>query len=249
MFRDEPDILYKREFFTPDEGRSAMTDDIVDVRKSVALWGTRREVLSRVIGFEALEAIEERIDRLDHVVANEYFCHEAGHMLGHDVLTKYGRGYFRLNGAMLWPLAFVEELRADLHALGFALDLLPPDRAVAIFLYNVALRFGVHAAAQPGGKAYGSVPYLLFHLLASCGFVGVERRGGRARVALRLFDTAFALEAMRVCSEHGQKYLTAIEIESDDLGDAAINAARYHRRRIEDVAVRASFTKVFAGGR
>jgi hypothetical protein len=245
-FRDEPDILYKREFFTPTSG-GEMAADIVDVRKSTALWRTRRGALSRVVTPNAVPAVEAHLGDLGVVVANEYFCHEAGHMLGHDVLTKYARGYFRLQGATLWPLVFVEELRADLHAFGFALQLLPPDRASAIFLYNVMLRFGVHAAAAAGGKAYGTVPYLLFHLLTAHDFITVEKRNRRAFLRLHVLDRDAALEAMRVCAEHAERELTEIELFDDDLGASAIHAARYHRARIEDDATRASFASVFGG--
>lgn len=241
-FHDEPDILYKREFFTPCEGGAAMPSDIVDVAKSAGLWRTRRNALSRVMSADTVEAIEERFGSIDEVIGNEYFCHEAGHMLGHDVLTKYERGYFHVQRSTLWPLVFVEELRADLHAFGFALELLPPERATAIFLYNVALRFGVHAAAGTGGKAYGTVPYLLFHLLISCGFLDVDSRGILRLRALRMTET---MAAMRACAEHAEQHLTAVELASDDLGDVAIHAALYHRARVEDGAVRDLFVTAF----
>jgi len=242
MFRDEPDILYKREFFTPRHGATAMPADIVDVRKSCRLWGKRRSALSRLIGVDAVEAIEAQIGDLECVVANEYFCHEAGHMLGHDIAAKVARGYFRLSGATLWPLVFVEELRADLHAFGFALELLPPERAAAIFLYNLALRFGVHAAVERGGKAYGSVPYLLFHLLLTHGLIDVDRR---SRLTVSVLDPAAARAAMRLCAQHAERHLTAAELDSDDLDAAAIHAARYYRERIDDGEGRRSFAAVF----
>lgn len=235
-FASEPDVLYKRDFFTPSPGTAPMTVDVVDVRKSCANWQARAEHTKRLFSDVSYSQIAARMEHLDVVVANEYYLHEAGHFLGYDVLAKYDDGYFFPAGKTAWPLIYLEELRADLQGFGFGAHLLPPAEAAKILLYNVALRFGVHfeGIATRGVAPYGLTPYLLFCLLREVRFVSVESSNGRPTLRLASFDTDDIIRVMRACAAHAESELTAPELSSHDPVDRAISAAKYVRRRLAD---------------
>lgn len=235
-FSAEPDILYKHELFVPAEGTPRMGRNIVDVSKAEANWRERSAHARLIFGDSQYDMIESGLRDLDLVIANEYYLHEAGHFVGYDVLSKYDEGYFRPGGKTAWPLIFLEELRADLHAFGFSADLLPPERAVQAFLYNVALRFGVHrqGIVEAELAPYGLVPYLLFCVLRDVGAVSVARTRGRQ--ALLFLDPTPEgwLRTMRACAEEAERELTAAELRLRDPIERAMVAAGYIRRRLRD---------------
>ncbi|KYF61717.1 hypothetical protein BE11_41260 [Sorangium cellulosum] len=235
-FANEPDILYKRNFFLPDPGTMSMPVDIVDVRKSRANWTARAACTRSLLADGTYERLTERLDDLDVVIANEYYLHEAGHFLGYDVLTKYQDGYFAPGGKTAWPLVYLEELRADLQAFGFGARLLPAAQAARILLYNVALRFGVHreGLATRGVAPYGLVPFLLFCILRELGFVSVAPRRDRWVVRLASLDELEIVHVMRACAEHAESELTIPELATTDMIERALSAAKYVRRRLAD---------------
>lgn len=243
-FAAEPDVLYKRDLFTPDPDSAVMHRNIVDIHKSTEWWRRRRPHAVVLFGEEVVTAIEHRTDDLRFVIANEYFCHEAGHMLGLDVLTKQADGYFRLSGRFLWPLVYVEEFRADMQSFGFALELLPRTMAASLFLYHLVTRMTVATEARRGdGKGYGSVPYLLFCQLSKCGFLRADQT-----LHLSGLDDDTIAAAMDYCSEHALAALTAIENEAGDPIDAALNAAAYYRAQSTDEDALAAFASLAARG-
>jgi hypothetical protein len=233
LFHSDPDVLVKKQFFTPAENSDEMTDDFVDVHKSVRYWFERQPYYHALLGKNDAEALEQRITDLDLTIANEYFCHEAGHLVGYDVRSKYADGYFRVNGKAAWPLIFVEEFRADLHAFGVALRVLSPKHAAQVFLYNLLLRFGLEASAYATqSQAYGAVPYLLFHLLRSLGFLLIEQDGeGSSKLRLADVSDTAVLTVMAACAEHAAEHLTQVEVDTRDPLEAAICSAAYYRVR------------------
>lgn len=237
LFATEPDILYKKAFFRPAPGTDAMLDDVVDVRKSATFWPLRRTHHSALFGETVYEAAVGMLGDIETVIANEYYLHEAGHFLGYDVLEKYDQGYFSVAGMTAWPLVYLEEFRADMQSFGFALDLLPRAQAVAVFLYNIFLRFGVHREGlrEVGVARYGTIPYLLFHLLRSLGFVSVDRSRAHGVVVLTSLDEPVLAEVMGLCAAHAERELTACELSTPDRTDLAMHGARYVRSRMEDV--------------
>lgn len=234
-FALEPDILYKREFFSGEE----MDCDIVDVEKSKREWITRRSALAAIFAPSDLATINARLGNLDWVIVNEYYVHEAGHFLGLDVLEKYASGFFTAQGHTLWPLIYAEELRADLGSFDFALRLLPAADADRIFLYNIALRFGAHrqGVEQHGTDVYGLVPYLLFCVLHELGFVAVEQ--GRLRFAS--LEPSYLRMVMATAAAHAYEQLTAPEMTGMSATDLAIHVATYVRQRLDDGECRGMF--------
>lgn len=234
-FAAEPDILYKREFFSSE----AMDCDIVDVEKSKGEWTARRGALAAIFAPSDLATIDARIGDLERVIANEYYVHEAGHFLGIDVLDKYASGFFTARGRTLWPLIYAEELRADLGSFDVALRLLPTGDAERIFLYNLALRFGAHrkGVAQDGIEVYGLVPYLLFCVLHEIGFVTVED----GQLHLASLDPSGLRAVMASAAAHAHEQLTAPELTGMTATDLAIYVATYVRRRLDDGERRAMF--------
>ena len=246
QFASEPDILYKKQFFSPADGSPDMEVDIVDVEKSVHNWNNRRAFMVELCGEDTYEQVEEILCDLEGVIANEYYLHEAGHFLGYDVLAKYAEGYFTVGGRMAWPLVYVEEFRADLHAFGFALNLLPKNLSAQIFLYNLLLRFGVHAEGvqTKNIESYGLVPFLLFNLLRKIGFINVNRRGPHSKLDIVSLDEDYITEVMKSCDDHAGSELTDVEVTSTDKTDIAINAASYVRRCVSDGTALKEFHEV-----
>jgi hypothetical protein len=233
-FALEPDILYKREFFSGE----TMDCDIIDVEKSKREWISRRGALAAIFAPSDLATIDARLGDLDWVIANEYYVHEAGHFVGVDVLDKYSSGFFTAQGRTLWPLIYAEEFRADLESFDFALRLLPAVDAERIFLYNLALRFGAHRKGVADGmKVYGLVPYLLFCVLHELGFVSVKR--GQLRLAS--FQPSDLRAVMAAAAAHAHEQLTAPELTGMTATDLAIYVATYVRRRLDDGERRAMF--------
>jgi hypothetical protein len=227
MFASDPDILVKKQFFSPEEGTPPMEFDFVDVNKSYQFWHERKPYLQSLFGEQSNELFA-LIPSLKFTIVNEYYCHEAGHCLGYDVRSKYEEGYFRLKGKSLWPLIFVEEYRADLHSFTIAAQTLPAAAAAAIFIYNLLLRWGVEAQSlSTSQSAYGSVPYLLFCFLYHEGFIEVTEHGLR----LAATDQQAIISMMHKAGEHAFEQLTSFEMEGDKT-QGAIMAANYFRQRV-----------------
>lgn len=226
-FLNQPDILYKRSHFVSRDPMSDMPFDVVDVVKAASRWESRHRYLRALLGPSCLEAAEALIGDVWIVVADEYFVHEAGHLLGYDTTRKYQDGYFRVAGRTAWPLIFVEEFRADIVSFEFGAELLDETRAAALFLYNVLLRLGAHieAAAESKMEPYGSIPLMLFALLTDVGWIEPCERG--AAIRLTSMQPADIVAVMRKCAEMGCRRLVVPELESKSGLDVAMNAARY----------------------
>lgn len=222
-FADEPDILYKRENFTPRPGLAGLPSNVVDVAKAVQNWKVRERYSQALLG----AAVEPLATSLGPVVADEYFGHEAGHCLGYDVDRKYADGYFRPGGRLAWPLIYVEEFRADMLGLGLAAELLDPERASDVLLYNVLLRFGVHleGLVKGGPAPYGSTPLLLYTSLRRVGVLG---SGARGLVPLAAMSTSDRVDVMISLSDLVRTEVLSSEMECTPL-EAAIGSATFHK--------------------
>jgi len=232
-FEREPDILYKVSQFAPADGRSPMPANIVDVLKAVSNWSRRLPVLRALIGAEATEEIQSILRRrLERVVVNEYIVHEAGHAIGYDTESKYADGYFRVAGRTVWPLIYVEELRADLFSFAFAKEMLDEQEAAAVFVYNVFLRLGVHAEgiAQCRTEPYGSIPTMLYSLLRELGWLSSGRKWGAPPLRVGPLAPASLIELMSACAARARTELLSPEIAAGSSAtDAALVAARFYR--------------------
>lgn len=229
-FADEPDILYKRENFTPRPGSPALPSNVVDVRKAVQNWRKRDRYVRALLSFDS----DGRATDLEPwVVADEYFAHEAGHCLGYDVDTKYVDGYFRPSGRVAWPLIYVEEFRADMLGLGLAAEMLDEKRASSVFLYNVLLRFGVHLEGlDRGGPApYGSTPMLLYRGLTEVGVLGPSD-DSLARLAA--MSPSSHVEVMEELSALVRSELVASEMAASPI-DVALACAVFHKDAVAKV--------------
>lgn len=245
----EPDILYKRELFTPDPSTPSMTTDIVDVPKAQAQWAARMHHVQALFPSDTFAALAP--GDLERVIANEYYVHEAGHLLGYDVRAKVADGYFASTGRTAWPLVYLEELRADLQGFGFAAALLHPDRAAQILLYNLALRFGVHreGITTTGVAPYGMVPFLTFSVLRELGALVVTEVAGRAVFRLASLDTLDLVRVMLACAAHARTRLTAPELATADPLERALGAGRYVRERLSDGAAIEAYARVMEAPR
>lgn len=240
LFASDPDILVKKQFFSPEEGTAPMEFDFVDVNKSFQFWQQRKPFVQSLFGEQADELFA-LIPAVRSTIVNEYYCHEAGHCLGFDVRSKYEEGYFRLKGKSLWPLIFVEEFRADLHSFGIAAQTLPAPAAASIFVYNFLLRWGVEAQSLANSQtAYGSVPYLLFCFLYNEKFIEVVENGLR----LTSTDQQVIVSMMQRAADHAFQQLTLFEMEGDKT-QGAIMAANYFRQRVTNQQVLQLYEDVF----
>lgn len=234
-FASEPDILYKQDLFIPAPDSPKMNSNIVDVLKSLRSWNQRKRFIKTLLDAQDYRRSVERLSDLRVTIANEYMVHEAGHLVAYDVLTKQIDGYFAPGGKTAWPLIYLEELRADLNAFGFAARLLPPDQAVQIFLYNLLLRFGTHRQGILTQQCapYGLVPYLLFCLMRERGFIRVEAAAERHSFRLSSLDTRSLIGLMHDCAEHADEQLNVPEMVEQTSIERAFAPARYIRSRLE----------------
>ena len=240
LFESDPDILVKKQFFSPEEGTAPMEFDFVDVNKSYQFWQQRKPFVRSLFG-EQTDELFALIPAVRSTIVNEYYCHEAGHCLGYDVRSKYEEGYFQLRGKSLWPLIFVEEFRADLHSFDIAAQTLPAPAAASIFVYNFLLRWGVEAQGLAASQtAYGSVPYLLFCFLYNEGFIQAGEHGLR----LTATDPQTIIGMMQQAGEHAIQQLTAFEMEGDKT-QGAIMAANYFRQRVMNKELLQLYEDVF----
>lgn len=234
-FADRPDILYKRSHFVPAAESAPMPCNIVDVDKSLHLWHQRLPYVHAWFGAPALAQAQALLGDIRTTIANEYFLHEAGHALGYDVERKTVQNYFCPGGQAAAMLIALEELRADLHAFGLALTLLPAQRAAAIFVYNLMLRLGVHLQGmhQTGRAPYGLIPYLLFAAL--------QRLGLQGAVSGRCLSVPAILEAMHRCAVHALEAITGPQAHAADPIAAAMGDAHYVRALLLDSRLTAAF--------
>ncbi len=243
-FAAEPDILYKRSHFSPRAGSPAMPVDIVDIAKARSTWQGRRPFMAALFGSRSFGEMERLVGDVSTAAANEYFSHEGGHRLGIGTARKYAQGYFRPGGATCWPLVYVEEFRADMLSFGIAADVLDQERAVAVFLYNLLVRFAGHVEAVVGDSnpPHGSIPFMLFWLLTRQGLLACDLQAGELRlVACHLEDL---VRGMRACSEFVAEALVTPELLSEHPTDAAQEHARFHQRVFGDDSAMAAFSSI-----
>lgn len=233
-FAAHADALYYRRFFSPSNGSRPPEGDILDVSKLRAHWTNREGFVRALFPASHYENLIDRVASVERTATNEYMCHEAGHLLGIDVHTKYEGGHFRPGSQPAWPLIYVEEFRADLESFAFALELLPPEQACAVFAYHVCHRFGLACeSGQTDCAGAGGVPYLLFHLLRELGFAQVKK-GAERHLHLNDLSTDGIIRTMRACAKHGASFLTEPEMGGESLLDAALVGAAYYRARALD---------------
>lgn len=233
IFQDEPDILYKTEFFEPDINSLPFPAHLVDVQKSLQEWKRREGLLCRFLHPEQISLLQGILQDLPYTIANEYFCHEAGHALGISVAEKYQGGYFSLNGKGLWPLIWLEEFRADLHSFGYALKLLPPSASMAIFIYNILLRFGVELdSAAKGEDGYGVIPFCLLSLLEEIGLLHFENTPTGYILVFDSLAPSDLMAAMKACDLHADCVFTDAELSNPTLIDVALQSAKYYQTKV-----------------
>jgi hypothetical protein len=226
----EPDILYKKSQFREAPGTPPMNRNIVDVRKAVANWKGRAPLLVSAIGEDQYRWASDILHPLDRTIANEYFAHEAGHCLGYATETKYSDGYFLAAGRTLWPLVYLEELRADLLAFGFAAELLPPNEAAALFVYNLLLRLGAHLEGRGQmTHPYGSIPMMLWTELARRGAATLGAASSPAFM-FSTCDTRSLCSLMAELAADATRWFVEPEMAAGDPLDAALEASNVYRR-------------------
>lgn len=239
-----PDVLYKRELFSADPDTSGFDSNLVDVEKASARWGEVAATLGVLWGRHA-EDIVSGIGDSAATVCREYFAHEAGHLIGVDVDAKTATEHFRPAGRLSWPLVYLEEVRADLHALAIAADAYSPTEARAVFLYHVATRFGMHhRGGDMEAAPFGLVPYLLFVALRELNLIDVVRVGGADRLALTTTGAAEVAAGMRACGSWAAERITAPEVSSKSRLDLALVGASHVRACLDEADVVAAFTRV-----
>jgi len=234
-FASHADALYYHQFFSAKEGSPEMEGDVLDVSKLVSHWTRRDCFLRTFFSINQYETLISRVASVEQTATNEYMCHEAGHLLGIDIHTKYDGGYFRVEGRTAWPLIYVEEFRADLESFAIAVEQLPLEQAYAVFVYHICHRFGLACeSGQTDCENAGAVPYLLFHLLRELGVLVVRNSGARNFVYIENITMEGITETMRACAEHAENLLTMPEMSAKSLLDAAIVGATYYRKRALD---------------
>jgi hypothetical protein len=233
MFHDVSDNLYKIECFEPlGEGRP-FPCHIVDVLKALAQWHHRWPLVASLFTESHVEDLACVVEDLEGVIANEYCCHEAGHVLGRAVQTKTQNSYFSPGDRVRWPLIWVEEFRADLHSYLVALELMTPKAAAAMFVYNCLARWAGDAlSVRDQSYGYGAVPFLLFILLLDLGFLEIVRSKSALKLAIATASVPEIVCIMERCHLHALKELTEVELATYDPLEWGINAARYYRERV-----------------
>jgi hypothetical protein len=232
-------VLYKHDLFTADEGTPALTTNLVDLEKVEQRWRSTATTFGSLWSPRTVERLETIDPR--EVFRHEYFVHEAGHLVGFDVDAKVSSGYFRPGGRLAWRLVYVEEVRADLHALALATEVLQVEQAVDVFYGHVATRFGMMAPEDSGGKApFGLVPYLLYVALAELGLVTVH--GSRFVVCRE--RSADIASGMQACGAWATERLTGPELMSPSLEGRGLVGAAHVRRCLEHPMLLSSYCRV-----
>ncbi|WP_298626073.1 hypothetical protein [uncultured Zoogloea sp.] len=244
QFETRPDILYKMSHFRASEGTPPMPANIVDLTKALRLWERRQPVYAALFGFEGLEAALHLIGNVDQAIVNEYFLHEAGHCIGYSVEEKIRDNFFTPGGEPSPLLIALEELRADAHGLQLALEVLEPADAVAVFVYYLLQRFGVHVEGlhETGTAPYGLIPYLLFDALQVAGFY--LPHGASAQWPTR----EVLLTCMRDISTIMDDAVTGPELMAGSPVAAAFAGGSYLRQRLLEERHTAMFRQMVDGG-
>jgi hypothetical protein len=234
----EPDALYYRDAFIPDSHSEPLLSDVIDVSKLQDHWERRKKYVAALFE-EQFESLTVALGEPSIAASNEYHCHEGGHLLGWDIRSKHASSYFRVGGKTLWPLIHTEEHRADMHSLALALEILPFDRAISVFVYHLLHRFGLamESVASNGPDA-GPVPYFLFCTLLNLGALSVSSGGFR----LTSVEPDSLARIMNQCGDQAFKGLTAVEMDSKLPIDIGLNAAGYYRSMAADIRSFEMFT-------
>jgi hypothetical protein len=233
IFHDVLDNLYKMECYDPLDGGDPFPCHIIDVTKAVAQWHERWPLVSSLFVEGHAADLARVINDLETVIANEYYCHEAGHVLGRSVQTKTGKAYFSPGDRVRWPLIWVEEFRADLHSYSVALDLLRPQAAVAVFVYNCLARWAGDALSMKNqAYGYGPIPFLLFNLLLDLRFLTLVKSKSKLKAAISKPSMDELVNTMNHCHLHALSEFTEVELTTEDPLEWGINAARYYRERV-----------------
>jgi hypothetical protein len=243
-FAEHDDALY---YATNFKCTDSMPEyDILDIVKLEEIWRRRLPYLEVVMHSKVIEYALEHGHRILTHANNEYHCHEGGHRLGSSIESKCQSGYFRPMGRLIWPLVFVEEHRADLLSLDFALRLLSGEHATLAFLYQILHRFGLASFSRLNGKCFdGAVPYLLFCKLLELGLIATTTENGRPCIAFCTFDYSCFSEAMNLLVGDVRRDLVNCEIESNLGLDMAINAMCYYRRYTHNESFLRAWNSVF----
>jgi hypothetical protein len=233
IFREVLDNLYKIECYEPLDGGDPFPCHIIDITKAVAQWHERWPLVSSLFVKDQAADLASVINDLETVIANEYYCHEAGHVFGRSVQTKTGKAYFSPGSRACWPLIWVEEFRADLHSYSVALELLRPHAAVAVFVYNCLARWAGDALSMKSRSyGYGPIPFLLFNLLLELRFLKLVKSKSKVQAAISKASIQELMTTMRNCHLHALKEFTEVELTTDDPLEWGINAARYYRKKV-----------------
>jgi hypothetical protein len=247
-FYQAPDNLYKIECYQPVDGGERFPCHIVDVLKAAGQWQQRRALVSSLLIEHQSSDLVSLVEDLQSVIANEYCCHEAGHVLGRSVQTKTQQSYFSPGGRVSWPLIWVEEFRADLHSYSVALELMASQDAAALFVYNCFARFGGDAlSVRNKSYGYGPIPFLLFVLLLDLGFLAIAKSKSGLKVEVASVSIPEILKTMKGCHLHALREFTEAELATDDPLEWGINAARYYREKVLKNPLREDYLKLLAG--
>ncbi len=239
-----PDVLYKRDLFVADPGTPELDSNLVDVDKAIARWDEVAATLVALWGSHAEDIVSAITDPTD-TIRREYFAHEAGHLIGVDIHAKTATEHFRPDGRLCWPLVYLEEVRADLHALAIAADAYTPAEASSVFHYHVATRFGEHHRGRTAEAApFGLVPYLLFVALREINMIEVVRVSGADCLALTTTRVDEVVAGMRACGAWAAHRITAPELDSGSRLDLALASASHVRACLDQDDVVAAFTRV-----
>ena len=243
-----PDVLYKRDLFVPDAGTPSLDTNIVDLDKANARWDDVSRTLAAVWHLGDTDILGAVGDP-HAAIRLEYFAHEAGHLIGADVDEKAAADYFRPDGRLRWALVYVEEVRADLHALAIAADAYSPAEARAVFHYHVATRFGMHHLRRGADAApFGLVPYLLFVALRELNLIDVVSVAGADRFILTASCADDVAAGMRACGSWAADRITCPELDGESALDMALASASYMRACVDRADLVAVFTSVLGDG-
>lgn len=237
QFASQMDILYKRDLFSNDVESSLMVCDIVDVAKGMSLWKKRLSLAHNMFDVDSLKFLQNMfLEDCSETVANELLLHEGGHFIGYDINSKMSDSYFKINENYLWPLIFLEEMRADFHAFGLASKVLDIEAASKVFLFTVVTRLVAHVEGivNSGIAPYGAVPYFLYHFLFSNGFLGIKKVNDRYVFSIKCLCIDKISKVMMQCEIHALELVTLPEFKANGVIDAATCSANYARSRFLD---------------
>lgn len=198
-FAEEPDVLYKSDLFIPAKDSEKLHQNVIDVPKQIVQWHRRLPYLKRVFSRSSLQRLVGLKPVLKAAVANEYLLHEAGHGIGYPIDLKMQEGFFKMSGKACWPLAYLEEVRADIHGMVLGSKLLSTSSLREVFLYHIGQRFGVQleGLATRGRKPYGLIPYILFAILYEAQLIRVVHENGHYSFEIQDQDPQGLLDKLR----------------------------------------------------